>query len=476
MPVVVNGVRVSEQGGEAVEPIDLAGDLGATVAVPRLDSRMVGDIIALDRGLLANLSLQDIVAFLDRAGRNWKSDQYARRRLYVRQLQDVMGYSEAAALAEADWIGIVLTAHSRMYDQVETELGSRFILDDWVRREEAYVRAFPLGRTVHLLVGNVPVSSVVSIVRALVTKNLCVAKLASTDPITPVSLALSFLDVDPQHPVTRALSVVYWPHDDPLGTELVRTADAVCAWGGRDAVDWARRQTATEASFVLFGPKRSVALVGRAADRTQAARALAHDVCAYDQRACFSVQQVFVEGLDQAFVESIEHALDDYREILPLGRQSFDQAAAVSIARVEELFLDSQVLVDDHRSWTLVVRPPGPVLNHPQGRTLYVHPVDRLQEALPFLGPDVQTVAAAPWEVLTGLRDRIAATGVSRMVELGLNNVFRIGGAHDGLYPLNRLVRYASVEVPAAVHGKGMVIPIDQTELLRAGTVRTLFL
>jgi long-chain-fatty-acyl-CoA reductase len=474
LPAVVAGKRVELR--EATAARARVGQ-GVKALFPSLERKTVDTILADSGAELARLPLQEILSFLNRVGQNWKSEEYTRRRLYVRSLQETLGYSAKAAEAEADWIGILLSSHSRIYDLVENELGSRFVLDRWVPREEAEVRAFPLGLTLHVLPGNVPLSNVISMLRALVTKNRCLAKWATGDPFTPLAFALSLLDVDPRHPVSRAVSVLHWEHEDPLGAELAEAADGVCVWGGADAVRAARDATAEEASFTAFGPKCSVALVGSGADLRRAALGVAHDACVYEQRGCFSVQSVFVEAPLEPFLEELRKAMSEYEELLPPARESFDEAGRVSLALLEATYLGAEVVGAPGERWAVVVGgDPAAAIEHPQARTVYVHPVARLADAVPHLGPEVQTVAAAPWEALAELRDEIARRGVSRLVEAGLANVFRVGGSHDGIYPLTRLVRMVSVEAPARTHAKGMVLGLDQTELLRAGKLRTLVL
>jgi len=472
IPFVIGGRRVqSVREGE----VTVQSPSGAHVSFPAFGEDALAQIRSSDRDLLVDLPLQEILSFLNRVGKNWKSDEYSRRRLYVRQLQDLLGYSENAANAEADRIGILLCAHARMYDVVAAELGSRFVLDDWVAREEAWVRAYPRGLSVHILPGNVPLSGVISIVRALITKNLCVAKAASTDPVTPVALALSFLDVDPEHPVSRATSAVYWRRTDQAAVQLIAQADSVCAWGGQDALRWARRHAGDETPVVTFGPKRSLALVERTADVRAAARGIAHDVVLYDQRACFSTQRVFVVGDPEPLVDALRDQLDEHCRLMPPAVQTEDEVARVHLARLDDAFCGGRV--ETGEEWTIAVQPP-PLhpSEHPLGRVLYVHPIDSLEESYPFVGPDVQTVSAAPWSLLEQHRDALARRGVSRFVEPGLSNLFRIGGTHDAQNPLQGLVRMVSVEAPALVHGKGMVVAVNQTELLKAGKLKDLVL
>ncbi len=445
---------------------------GVRFTIPRLAPQDVRAICEQDRYLLADVPLQDILAFLNRSGKNWRSDEYPRRRLYVQQLQDILGYSEKAANAEADRIAILLNSHARMYDLVESELGNRYMLDAWVAREDAFVKAYPRGLALHILPGNVPLSSALSIVRGLVTKNLCVAKVGSTDPLTAVALALSFADVDASHPVARAMNVAYWEHDAPEGLQILHAADAVCAWGGQEAIASARRHARDDVPVTCFGPKHSLALVDASVDPVESARALAHDVAIYDQQACFSVRRVFVVGPVEPFLAQLRTFMDKHTELLPPGQLTLDHAARIHLARRLDAFLGGEVEGGADLAWTIVTcPPPESVEDHPLGRVLYVHPVESLREAYRFAGPTLQTVAASPWSLLADHREELARRGVSRFVGLGLVHIFRIGGTHDGVNSLQGLVRIVGAEAPSTVFGKGMVVKLDETAMLEAGTL-----
>jgi len=474
LPIAIRGVRTNRStAGEH----EFVSRTGAKFSLPKLSAEDVASIGQQDRFLLADVPLQEILAFLNRAGKNWRSEEYTRRRLYVSQLRDILGYSEDAANAEADRIAILLNSHSRMYDMIEAELGSRFVVDDWVPREEAHVKAFPRGLVVHILPGNVPLSSALSIVRGLITKNLCVAKVGSTDPLTAMALAQSFVDLDADHPITRSMNVVYWERDSPEGVQVTGSADAVCAWGGDDAIRFARRTARDDAPVTCYGPKHSMALVDTTPDPVQAARGLAHDVAVYDQQACFSVRRVFVTGPLEPFLTELRAAMEKHAELLPPGEITLDKAAHIQLARRLDSFLDRDVHGCDSLAWTIVTCPPPTGIDdHPLGRVLYVHPVESFREAYRFAEPTVQTVAASPWSVLLDHRDELARRGVSRFVELSLVHLFRIGGTHDGVNSLQGLVRFVATEASGRVFGKGMVMTLDETTMLDAGTLKDLVL
>lgn len=467
IPLVLAGQRVDETSAE----LELRSRTDETIHVPALDTATVDRLLAQPRDLLADVPLHEIVAFLHNVGHNWKSKEYARRRIYERHLCRFYGYSEKMAETEANWIALLLSSHYRIYDTLSIELGSWHMVDSWIAREEAYVRALPRGRALHIIPGNVPLSCIASVIRAIATKNVSIVKAASDDPMTPSALALSFIDIDPDHPVTRAMSVVYWKggSEGPLEHRLLRDSDVVCAWGGEPAIEWAKHHAPAETEIVTFGPRRSVAVVGPGGDQNKAARALAHDVAMYDQRACFSIQRVFVKQPIEGFVQELERAFALYETLLPKGKHDFDERAGFALSRLEAEFHGVEMLSPATQGWSIVVRRAeqgDASLHHPLGRTLYVHPVADVDEVLDHVGPGVQTVAVYPGDLAYSLRDQLARRGVSRIVELGMNNVFRVGGAHDGMYPTQRLVRLVSMELPASVSVKGIVVPIDQTTFL----------
>jgi long-chain-fatty-acyl-CoA reductase len=469
LPTLIWGARVPTERSTS-----LALRNGASAEVGYFDAALRALLLEAAPNPLSEVPLQEIIAFLNRAGRNWRNKGYTRRSLYLTHLQTYLGYSREAAEAETDRIASLLTSHSRAYDLVATELGNRYMVDEWVRAEDSWVRALPRGLTMHLLPGNVPIAIVLSLVRGLLTKNRCIAKLPSGDLFTALAFAASLSDVDGDHPVARALSVLYWEHDNSEARLVAGAADAICAWGGADAVGWAHRWARPDTSFACFGPKRSLAIIGKTADLASAARGVAHDVSIYDQRACFSTQRVFVEGKAARFRLLLEEELDKHAKLLPPTKATDDEACAVMMTRLEELYLGSKVRHPASANWTVVEAKPRNSPDHPLGRTVYVHSVGALTDAYEYIDSDVQTVAAAPWGVLGEHRDALARRGVSRFTEVGMSNMFRVGSTHDGINPLRSLVRIVCQDAPAAVHGKGMLRRIDQTDYLQAGDLREL--
>jgi long-chain-fatty-acyl-CoA reductase len=320
----------------------------------------------------------------------------------------------------------------------------------------------------------VPASAAISLLRSLVTKNATVLKFPGRDPVTCTSLALSFLDADPDHPVARATSVVYWPNGDAQGSRLVGSANGVCVWGGREALAWAKQAAGEDAELVRFGPKQSFSVVeiGSDDDARRAARGVAHDVCMYDQAACFSTLRVFVAGDRARFVERLAAELRHYDQILPPGRRNPDDEAHVSSVRLLHEVLGSAVRQADH--WTIVECEPDAIETHPGARTVFVHPIASMPEAARWVDETIQTIAIHPWQRHAELRDAFARRGACRIVETGMSGILRLGMSHDGIDPGPRFVRLVAVEAGSARHTKGMAIPIDTTEMVEDRQFREL--
>lgn len=471
LPFVIAGKNIAAVPGEE----QLVEAPGGVVAMPGIG--LLDDILPLSENLLADVSTQDIISFLHRVGKMWESDEYIRRRIYIKQMCEFTGYSEQMATAEADLIAATLRGGARLWDTLQAELGDRAILDQWVRREDCEVRALPKGLVVHVLAGNVPIAAVLSVLRSLLTRNQTIVKVASGDPVTATQLALSFLDLDAQHPVSRSLHTLYWPNNSRAGASIVEHADGVCVWGGADAVAWAHRHARPGVDVVTFGPKRSFSVIRADAgdDIKTAARLVAHDISMYDQQACFSTQHVFVLGDCTAFAAALADALEHSRKIIPPPLRNIDQAAAVRLTRSHHEFFGAAIACAEDGAWQVIVASPEHVHRHPGARTALLHPIENFDDVYAAVDKSVQTVAAHPWSMLQPHRDRLAKLGVSRLVEAGLSGTFRLGASHDGFYPLARLVRFVSIEAPSSVHSKGMTMALDMSKIVEHRQFRDLF-
>jgi long-chain-fatty-acyl-CoA reductase len=298
------------------------------------------------------------------------------------------------------------------------------------------------------MVGNVPMASLFTLYRSLATKNVTIAKLPKRDPVTALAFANCLHETDPDHPVARALSCVYWEPGSEAETMALRASDVVSVWGQAAAVESVKRQVPYGTEVIEFGPKRSFTLVRAGeTDPDRLAVKMAYDTVSYDQEGCFSMQEAFVEGETGPLVEALARALVGYADRFPRHAPSPDVDALIQRTRIEAKADGWEVVSPQGTEWTIVVSDgPARIEEHPLNRVMYIHPVASLEEVLPLVDRDVQTVAVDPWDRVWEVADALTAAGADRVVPVGRMARFRPGFIHDGFHPMRRMVRWVSLE------------------------------
>jgi long-chain-fatty-acyl-CoA reductase len=438
--------------GERKEPTEknrmvLNYETGLEVRIPSLDSTDIERMRQSTNEDLRKLSIDDISIFMNELGKLWLDESFVFRKLAIQHARSTVQYVGPSIYYD---LGLISTAlrRAKIYDMLESEIGDPYLLDEWRPLKTVLLHAEPRGKIVHILVGNIPMAGLFSIFRSVITKNVTIAKLPRRDILTSLFFALSFAELDPKHPITRSLSVAYWEPGSPEEDAILPMADVVCAWGHRESLEPLKRKIPYGTDFVEFGPKRSIQLIGRdTPDYDYAAMKAAYDLSIYDQEACFSPQEAFVEGDVGPFVGALQDWLDKNLVRMPKGPLDEDAKARITRARSEAKFRGWQVYAPTHTGWTIIVTDgPCVVQGHPLSRTVYIHPVDDLIQAVRYVNKDTQTVAVHPPERASALADALVEQGVSRITEVGRMGRPRPGFAHDGMFPLGRLIRWVTQE------------------------------
>lgn len=443
IPVLIAGKRVAGRP----ESFTLTFDAGVSVCLPRPTRADAEAIVATDGAPLSRLSVDELTIFFDRVRARWMDPSNAWRRMAIELAARMTGYPRPVIESDVNYLGHTLT-RAKQYDFIETDLGDPGVLDEWRPRKAVLSRCFPMGLACHIMVGNVPLASLFTLYRSLVTKNVTVAKVPSRDVASALCFANCIHDTDPDHPVTRSLSTLYWESESEFEQIVLSRSDLVSVWGRGDTVDAVRRRLPRHAEFLFFGPKRSLAIVdGAAADLDDAALRLGFDVTIYDQEACFSAQEAFVLGDAARFGAALATWLRRYEQVLPRRRLTVDGEAHVQRCRREAEAEGWTVHAPRTTEWTVVVTD-GPVRldAHPGGRFVYVHPIARLEQVVPMIDRGVQTVAVAPTELSPAHMDLLCRAGADRIVNVGRMTRFRPGLSHDGMYPMARMVRWVTRE------------------------------
>ena len=497
VPVLTRGRLVVPEGDAVIEVVETTIDratMRADGGVRRLRLPRVAaaDLTYSDpapvRARLAAVPFAELCRWLDAAAALLEphAPLGARLRALVAATSDLADPLLDAAL----WLNAASLRAAAVREVVDRELsigavpGSRF-LDEWVEVDaprwdgatgplrEALasgpetpapaprIRALPTLQ-IHVTAGNAPVVAPASALRLLATRGGGVVKLPSGSILPGAALAVALHAAAAAHPAARpvldALSLVYWQGGDaaveqPLFDPAV--FDRVVVWGAPDAVERVGG-LARGIRTLTFNPRYGVSLIGREAladpaARHAAARLAAADVLVWNQRACIASLVHYVEGEDEdaahRWAVALRDALADADRLAPAAPSP---AALGQIARMRR-----GSLIGARWYWVggpgrdaraAVVVAPGPfdLASHPLSRVVIVRRVARLDEAVALLHRGVSTVGVHPEPRRLGLRDAVAAHGVSNVVPLGRAERAFAGMPHDGMRVLAELVEWTN--------------------------------
>ena len=446
--------------GETVEGADQthrSRDLGVTFATPVID---------LDKAVhprtevppLLNVPTAEIIDFLVETGQRLRDPGNAIMQECVERMctthilpRSVVENSVHHATAYLD--KRVLTK------ELEESFPNPAALDGWVPKSDftgrqSFVRAFA-PRLIHVMPGNSPGVAVKSIAQGALVKAINLFKMPSADPFTMVAILRTMAAIDPDHPIVKSMSAVYWRGgDDAIERILYRPQyfDKIVAWGGGDAINNVIKYLMPGFQLVSFDPKTSISMVGREAHadedtQDRAAALAAQDVMTLNQEACVASRFQYVEGSEEevdAFCEKL------HKHIAAKAAASGDiRPCDVELREAIEMMA---LMDDEYRVWGrpngkgVVIRSEEPVDFHPINKTANVVRVDSLDDAVKWVNVATQTVGFFPFDRMATYRDRLASGGAQRITHLGEAGPSTIGNPHDAMYAMHRFVHWMAHE------------------------------
>jgi hypothetical protein len=318
------------------------------------------------------------------------------------------------------------------------------------------VRAVPT-RQLHVTAGNSFLVPFVSALWSYATKAAAVIK-APGDAVLATSLLVSAIGrMDPEHPLTRHLSLVYWAGGDRRTEQALLAGgrfERAVVWGSAATVaDLAPRLAAAGDTLrtLVLGPRTGASLIGHdaLADLEQTAARAAADSMIADQAACTASLVHLVEGTDaQAldYCEALRAALADWDRAMPLVLSTETVGRLARLRR--GAFAQGTWFVNGrwpHVTSTVVLMRAGfDHALHPGGRCVVVRSVPSLREGLRAVRPPVGSVGVAPESDRAQLRDELVVRGADRVLPLGEAERGYPGIPHDGVRVLSQLVRWVS--------------------------------
>jgi hypothetical protein len=327
--------------------------------------------------------------------------------------------------------------------------GSHF-LNGWVKvSEKASIRAMPT-RQLHITAGNTPDVPIISALRAILTKSAAVIKLPFGATLTGSMLAAAAAVAEPNHPLTRNLSVVYWQGGDTEIENCVFRPDAfdrVVVWGSPETVG-AVQSRAIFTRTICLNPRYGISLIGREAWENNPEDVIlkaVEDSLIYNQKACTASLVHYVEGNEvQAnhYAELLSRILSQWDTSAPqfIPPSTRGQLKRLKRGKYSSARWYVNMREGEFTSGVMLTPDEFDIRDHPMCRLIVVRPVNDLKEVLQYLDQTVSTAGIYPEERRLALRDVILAKGVSNVFPLGQCDRIFAGMPHDGMPVLSQLV------------------------------------
>jgi len=317
----------------------------------------------------------------------------------------------------------------------------------------ASIRAAPT-RQLHITAGNAPQIPFISLLHAFATKSACVIKCPAGNRSAAAILAVAMNEVDPQHPLARHTSLVYWKGGDKRVEDVLFAPgafDRVVVWGTQETVNSAASRLG-DTKTINFGARYGLSLIGResfAEEIDRVATFAMLDSLIADQAACTASLVHYVEGTEEEallYCCSLQKALARWDNAFP-HRISAHTVGQLRLLR-RSAFLHGSWFENGEwpqlSSLVIFMRASFDLSLHPMSRCIVVRSVDDLANALPFMNRSVSAVGVYPESKRLLWRNALAARGVSTIYPLGEGERVYAGMPHDGVRILNELVDWKS--------------------------------
>ena len=412
--------------------------------------------IAEGRARLQRYSLDDIIAFLSAASKEWLQPGIGLEHLHQHGLSFLVNWFNAPNLRSL--------ADQSLNNQ-------RVILDDFVVDQSTgtrMIKAVPRGIVGHWLAGNVPLLGMLGYAQALLTKNANIIKVPSNNSVimplllekmatTKVRLQ-NGVEIDGAD-ITASTAVIYYDRND------IKTANAVSgicdvriAWGGAEAVVAVMNlEKKLGAEDIVFGPKLSFMVIDSQAlspdqNLNKLFRRIATDCSVFDQYACASPHNVFVERSSylspETFCAELASAMGKMSHRIPKAAVDAGTASQILEKRLEFEFR-GKLWSSADTTWTVLLRENQNVtLADPTySRVVNVLFVDDVMDVAELVNEDIQTISLAmTTSNKLKFANRAADLGAVRFPDVGRMTHFE--APWDGVFPMERLVKFCTLGGP----------------------------
>ena len=439
------------------ETLDLQGLALKTPVLSPEKLAEISDRLIDAQKTLAEQSIFKIVDWIDSAARLWLDPNDSIRQEAESLLPVVGGDSKEMVHLALEDLFKNLT-RPVLLQLLEEELGDITLLDHFRPKLKGagFTRAFGPRLTAHILPGNIPGVSVISLVCGLLAKSANLAKVSAEEILLPVLFARSLQKSRPE--LARALAILYW---DPASSEITEAAfqkaELAVVYGSDPTIEQVRKMIPSRLRALFHGNRLSLGIVARESVGPEIAEAAALDVALYDQRGCLSPHLYYIEEGGAAspleFAQWVAQALYTLSFRLPKGRTSQEEAAQIQQLRGALPLKGGKVFPSPAGvDWTVLYDPDPSFALSPLARTVWIKPVSHLSEIPPRLEavrPFLQAAGIAiPMERRSEMVLSLAKMGIGRFCPIGKMQKPPMTWRHDGRFRLLDFLRFVDLENP----------------------------
>jgi len=445
---------------------------GATrilLKIPSIDRTLIQSLIhhlREKRGTyLADLPIETIVQVLDEASRRWLDKNYPLRKLALKTIPLITGFSPEVVEASID-AEMESSLREDMWRALSLEIGNPLYLNDFQYSPQlgGYSRAFGPELIVSIFSENIPALPHLLFMRSALVKSACLGKVARGEPTFAPLYLKTMEEIDPE--MAECVAVLYWQGgEEEIEPFLFGQADAVVLFGGVETCRSLLEKIPRRVKTLVHGHRLGFGVIGRQRMRRQDLERLAEEValdCSmFDQQACLAPHVYYLEKGGEVspkeFCQAVAVAMERLNQRMPRGRITPHEASTIHQLRAAYEFRElngEEVLVLTSPSgtdWTVVYeKDPGAFSPSPLNRFLRIYGVEdifRILSSLKPIGPFLQNAAVA----IGDKREKefigtLGELGVARITSPGKMSVPSMMWHHDGISPLASLLHWCDVE------------------------------
>lgn len=309
-------------------------------------------------------------------------------------------------------------------------------------------KRYPLGILFHIAAGNVDGLPAYSVIEGLLSGNINLLKLPSSDNGLSIRLLYELIQIEPK--LKDFIYVFDVPSTDFTSIQkLANIADGIVVWGGDEAVKAARNMANITTKIIDWGHKLSFAYITPSISDDRLYKLACH-ICETNQVLCSSCQGIFVDTNQKEILENIGNRF--YEQLLIANRKYGKTDIGMRGKNTLRLYTD-QLEGKNHKilsneGISVVIKYDQELELSYLFRNVWIKalPHEKIVHQLKPHKNHLQTCGLfcdeSEKEILSSL---LAIAGVVRITNANMSRMIA-GEAHDGRYPLKEYSRIVEID------------------------------